>query len=65
MMRTLIAGLVAVAFIAGGSAPIQEDDPGWDCQTMGNQVCGELLPDGSRILTYYGEDEPPWLTGEM
>lgn len=20
---------------------IQEDDPGWDCHTMGNLICGE------------------------
>lgn len=20
--------------------PLQEDDPGWDCHTMGNRVCG-------------------------
>lgn len=25
-----------------GPAPVvlQEDDPGWDCRTMGNRVCG-------------------------
>lgn len=22
------------------SATVQEDDPGWDCRTMGNRVCG-------------------------
>lgn len=22
------------------AAAIQEDDPGWDCQTMGNRQCG-------------------------
>lgn len=21
---------------------IQEDDPGWDCHTMGNRICGPL-----------------------
>jgi hypothetical protein len=23
---------------------IEEDDPRWDCRTMGNQVCGPQLP---------------------
>lgn len=22
---------------------IEEDEPGWDCETMGNQICGEDL----------------------
>lgn len=27
--------------IAPGSFTVQEDDPGWDCRTMGNRMCGE------------------------
>jgi len=23
---------------------VQEDDPGWDCATMGNRVCGTPVP---------------------
>lgn len=26
------------------TAPIQEDDPRWDCRTMGNRICGPLAP---------------------
>lgn len=25
-------------------ATVQEDDPQWDCRTMGNRVCGEVKP---------------------
>lgn len=29
----------------GVRAPVlQEDDPGWDCRTMGNRVCGHPRP---------------------
>lgn len=24
-----------------GDAQVQEDDPGWDCRTMGNRICGD------------------------
>lgn len=27
----------------GRSERIQEDDPRWDCQTMGNRVCGSKI----------------------
>jgi hypothetical protein len=30
-------------------AVVQEDDPGWDCHTMGNRICGTLQ-----------EDDPGW-----
>lgn len=23
-----------------GDQPLHEDDPGWDCHTMGNMICG-------------------------
>ena len=26
--------------IAQANGPIMEDDPRWDCRTMGNHVCG-------------------------
>jgi hypothetical protein len=29
---------------------IEEDEPGWDCHTMGNKVCGEDLPTGVVLL---------------
>lgn len=24
--------------------PVAEDDPGWDCATMGNRICGSVRP---------------------
>jgi hypothetical protein len=24
-----------------------EDEPGWDCHTMGNRICGTVTPDGT------------------
>lgn len=26
------------------SPRIEEDDPRWDCRTMGNRICGEVAP---------------------
>jgi hypothetical protein len=28
-------------------APLQEDDPGWDCATMGDKLCGPGLSHGN------------------
>lgn len=39
----LAVGTLAVVDTTGpntGSLNINEDDPGWDCRTMGNHVCG-------------------------
>ena len=35
----LIVG-VCVLLAAGNGRRLQEDDPGWNCQTMGNYHCG-------------------------
>lgn len=35
--------LAAVMALAGGPDTIREDDPRWDCATMGNQRCGESV----------------------
>lgn len=48
MLKLIIAAAVAVAMAcSSGSAPtapdrpaLAEDDPGWDCSTQGNLVCG-------------------------
>ena len=37
MVVLLIAGTLVGC---GSKAPLQEDDPGWDCRTMGNRICG-------------------------
>lgn len=46
-MRTTLLAMLAVFMVlfmwaapAHGWAPVQEDDPRWNCRTMGNQVCG-------------------------
>jgi len=64
--RTLVAALTAALALAGAVAlppahglpqrqlAIEEDDPGWDCRTDGNLLCGpgndQGVPAG-----YYGE----------
>ena len=52
------AGIALALILAGcgaGESPkqadrIEEDDPRWDCRTMGNQICGEDLPTGVVLL---------------
>jgi hypothetical protein len=52
------AGITLALILAGCGASespkqadrIEEDDPRWDCRTMGNRVCGEDLPEGVVIL---------------
>lgn len=53
--RTLLkmATIAAIAVMAGcgGNSPIQEDEPGWNCHTMGNKICGkDLAPNGKWVL---------------
>lgn len=35
---------VAVSAVRGPRVPVavQEDEPGWDCRTMGNKICGPV-----------------------
>lgn len=40
--------------ITGTPTPIEEDDPGWDCKTMGNKVCG-----GDTIDAWASWDKDP------
>ena len=44
-MRKFLAtmAIASALLVSGCSAPatITEDDPAWNCQTMGNGVCGE------------------------
>ena len=54
MRRFLVAVAFGLAAIGAGAAvtpsvpqsvpQIQEDDPSWDCRTMGNRVCGPTYP---------------------
>lgn len=44
----------------GGSFRIEEDEPGWDCRTMGNQVCGgapEAIGDAPRGTEIHGDTQ--------
>lgn len=59
MKKSLAAvGITLVLVLAGCGAGesskqadrIEEDQPGWDCRTMGNQTCGEDLPTGVVLL---------------
>jgi hypothetical protein len=51
--RTVAVALVAIAALlaltvasndAQQSIVIEEDDPRWDCETMGNKLCGPQVP---------------------
>jgi len=53
--KSLAAAGITLALILSGCGAsgspknadrIEEDDPRWDCRTMGNLVCGEDLPTG-------------------
>ena len=39
-------------------AVIEEDDPRWDCRTMGNRICGTDIA-GTRYLVEFDEDGQP------
>lgn len=41
-----LAALGAVAFAPDANARIQEDDPGWDCVSMGDRSCGPTNTQG-------------------
>lgn len=49
---------VAIAFsslLAASPAiasPVTEDDPSWDCRTMGNQICGATNAQGVQAGQY-------------
>jgi len=36
----VVVGLVVVLLLSGCGPAVQEDEPGWDCRSMGNRVCG-------------------------
>lgn len=40
-VATLLMCAMGIWAIGGGHRELQEDDPGWDCHTMGNRVCGD------------------------
>lgn len=40
-ITALIAAIAAAAAMMLADPPL-EDEPGWDCATMGNHVCGKV-----------------------
>jgi hypothetical protein len=55
MKKFLAVAALTLTVVIGGcsvnespktSDRIEEDDPRWDCRTMGNRICGEDLPVG-------------------
>lgn len=49
-----VATLPTIPAATAAAAPIEEDDPGWDCATMGNRQCGV----GAAPLSLYCQTEP-------
>lgn len=53
-----LVGIPAVAGAVAEPAPVQatqqieEDDPGWDCRTMGNRVCGVQYASTHYVVHY-------------
>lgn len=65
MIARMVAGvLVAASLLVGGVAMsagrgerLQEDEPGWDCRSMGNRVCGPVyIVRDDFGYTAYGRD---------
>ena len=49
MKRTLVAIAALSAILAGSvgvANAVEEDEPGWDCHTMGNRICGPSVLGG-------------------
>lgn len=68
MTRIIATALASIAVLfalpaPADAAPIQEDDPAWDCRTMGDQVCGPHNTQGVPPGLYDGEVlVSPWPT---
>ena len=45
-IRLALVGLAILAGMALDQGPgiIREDNPGWNCETMGNRICGPANP---------------------
>jgi len=40
VMVRIVALVIAGVLLAGCEPKPREEDPGWDCETQGNQICG-------------------------
>lgn len=43
-MRALLAVLLLAGCSTAHAVKVSDDDPRWDCPTMGNRVCGKSAP---------------------
>lgn len=59
-LSAIIAAIITITVPA--HATITEDDPRWDCRTMGNLICGPTNAQGVPAGNYAGLYEPD--TGE-
>lgn len=68
-LSTGIALVTAASFTLASVAianadTVHEDEPGWVCAEMGNQVCGPFYgPNHHGHNHYYGTGEPPYIPG--
>src|SRR6476620_2417059 len=66
MIDVLAAAVIAMAHpqapVVDTTTTVLEDDPAWDCRTMGNRVCGvgALLSDGSPAVPGDYSDPNCW-----
>lgn len=64
MRKTIAAIGIALGIMSaaiGTASAIEEDDPGWDCHTMGNMICGpdQGEPEDSTVCFWDGSQ---WLS---
>jgi hypothetical protein len=45
MRKRIVSAALLAATLAGCGPAITEDDPRWDCRTMGNLICGPASVD--------------------
>jgi len=73
LVVALSAGLLALLMIptaapiilsrlSGWAEPVKiaEDDPGWDCRTMGNRLCGPASGFDTSWISYWTDPELGW-----
>lgn len=55
----------APATVAAKATECHEDEPCWDCHTMGNRICGSELPAVPRWPTHVDPGMPPVVGGNV
>lgn len=46
MSAIVMALAIAYSVLTGGDGTVHEDNPFWDCATMGNHICGPTTREG-------------------